>query len=315
MIYIIENEYLKAYISDLGATLTKLIDKKTNIDLVLGFESDEEYIKYNGANIGASVGRNCNRIGGAKFTINGETYKLVANEGENQLHGGGFEGFAFKRWDKQIQTKEEITLSYLSKDGEQGFPGNLNVEVTYKLDKNNIIWSYSGTSDKDTLLNMTNHSYFCLGDDDVLNHELVIYSDMYCPCDEHSLTLDTPKSVKGTAFDFTKFTKLNDNIKNTKCGIDNNYVWENLDDKKMAEVKNDKLKVTVYSDLPDMHLYTAYYLNGEKGKYGKTYKSYSALCLECQYYPNGINYDKFIKPILKANETMSHYIRYEINNI
>lgn len=315
MIYIIENDYLKAYVSDLGATLTKLIDKKSNKDLVLGFDTEEDYLKYSGTNIGASVGRNANRIGNAKFTLNGKEYKLTVNDNMNQLHGGGVNGFAFKRWNKVSETKEEIKLSYFSKDLEEGFPGNLSVEVTYKLDKNNLIWSYSGNSDQDTLLNMTNHSYINLGDDNIFKQELQINTDKYSPVDNCSLTLDRVEEVQNTPYDFTTFKKLEDNLSKLECGIDNNYVWETIGDKLMATVKNEHIQLSVYSDLPDMHLYTAYYLNGELGKYGKKYDKYSALCLECQYYPNGINYDNYIKPILKKGETMSHYIRYEISNI
>lgn len=315
MIYELENDYLKAYISDLGATLTKFIDKKTNIDMVLGFDSDEDYIKYNGTNIGASIGRNSNRIGNAKFTLNGKEYQLSVNDNVNQLHGGGANGFAFKRWNVEVQTGQEITLSYFSKDGEEGFPGNLNVSVTYKLDGNNLYWIYSGTSDQDTILNMTNHSYFCLGDDNIFNMQLRIPADKYSPTDKNSLTMGNTIPVRGTPYDFTSLTRLKDNLDKLECGIDNNYVWETMGDKLMAEVKNDKLSLNVYSDLPDMHLYTAYFLNGEKGKYGKTYDKYGALCLESQYYPNGINYEGYILPILRKGETMTHYIRYEVSNI
>lgn len=315
MIYILENDYIKACVSDLGATLTKFIDKKTNTDLVLGFDSDENYIKYGGTNIGASVGRNANRIGNASFSLNGKEYKLTVNDNCNQLHGGGMNGFAFKRWTKQLQTKDELVLSYYSKDGEEGFPGNVNVEVSYKLENNSLIWSYSGESDADTILNMTNHSYFNLGDDNINNLYLHITTDKYSPVDENSLTLDKVLNVSNTSYDFTHFTKLEDNLKNLERGIDNNYVWENMSDKLVAELKNNKLQLNVYSDLPDMHLYTAYYLNGEIGKYGKVYHAGSGVCLECQYYPNGINYSDYIKPILHKNEKMHHYIKYEIKNV
>ena len=314
MIYILENDYIKACVSDLGATLTKFIDKKTNTDLVLGFDSDEDYIKYGGTNIGASVGRNANRIGNASFSLNGKEYKLTVNDNCNQLHGGGMNGFAFKRWTKQLQTKDELVLSYYSKDSEEGFPGNVNVEVSYKLENNSLIWSYSGESDADTILNMTNHSYFNLGDDNIMNHELMITTDKYSPIDENSLTKEECINVKDTPYDFTSFRKIEDNLNELECGIDNNYVWETLDDKLMASLRFNNIQMNVYSDLPDMHLYTAYYLNGEKGKYGKTYSKYGAVCLECQYYPNSLNYSSYIKPLLKANEKMSHYIRFEIES-
>lgn len=314
MKHIIENDFIKAEISELGATLVKFIDKKTDVDIVLGYDSDEEYIS-KGGNLGASVGRNANRIAKGQITIGDTLYQLSINDNMNQLHGGGINGFAFKMWKVEAKTDTEIKLSYFSKDLEEGFPGNLNVSVTYKLEANNLIWSYEGESDKDTVLNMTNHSYFNLGDEDIMGEYLHISTDKYSPVDEYSLTLAEVKSVKGTPYDFTKFTKLEDNLSRLERGIDNNYVWEEIGDKLMAELRNDKLQLNVYSDLPDMHLYTSYYLSGEIGKYDTVYKQYKALCLECQYYPNGINYIDYIKPILRKGEKMSHYIRYELLNL
>jgi len=314
MIYVLENDYLKAYVSDMGATLTKLIDKKSNTNCVLGFLNDEDYVR-SACYLGASVGRNANRIGNAKFNLNGKTYELSVNDNMNQLHGGGLNGFSFKTWNKVSETKEEITLSLFSKDGEEGFPGNLNVEVTYKLDKNSLIWEYSGTTDEDTILNMTNHSYFNLGDTNIYNHEIKIHTDKYSPVDEYSLTQANVTKVEGTPYDFRDFAKVKDNLDSLGGGIDNNYVWEVMGDKLMAELRCNNLQLNVYSDLPDMHFYTGEYLNGSNANNGSSYKPYDGLCLECQYYPNGINYDGFIKPILKKGETMTHYIRYEINNI
>lgn len=311
MIYVLENDYLKAYISDLGATLVKLIDKKTSTDIVLGYDTDQEYID-NALYLGASVGRNANRIGNAKFNLNGKDYQLAVNDNMNSLHGGGVNGFSFKRWNKELESKEELTLSYFSKDGEEGFPGNLNVEVTYKLDKNNLIWSYSGHSDADTVFNMTNHSYFNLGDDDIYNLELKITTDKYSPVDEYGLTLDEVKPVESSAYDFRQFTNVKENIDKLPNGIDNNYVWETTDDKLMATLRNNKLSMNVYSDMPDMHLYTGNFLNGSMGKYNKPNKKHAGLCLECQFYPNAINYSKYIKPILKKDETVTYYIRYEV---
>ncbi|MBO4358452.1 MAG: galactose mutarotase, partial [Erysipelotrichaceae bacterium] len=123
MRYTIENEYLKAEVSELGATLTRFIDKKTGKDIVLGFDTDEEYIANNGSNIGASIGRNANRIGNARFELNGETYELSVNDNMNQLHGGGVNGFAFKTWKVEELKDDEIVLSYFSRDLEEGFPG------------------------------------------------------------------------------------------------------------------------------------------------------------------------------------------------
>ena len=146
-----------------------------------------------------------------------------------------------------------------------------------------------------------------------MNESLHLTTDRYSPVDEYSLTLDEVRKTEGTPYDFSGFRRLGENLKQLKTGIDNNYVWENTDDKLMAQLKNDRLQLNVSSDLPDMHVYTAYYLNGEKGKYGKTYQSGGAICLECQYYPNGINYsDHYLLPILRKGETMKHHIRFEL---
>lgn len=314
MIYVLENDYLKAYVSEMGATLVKLIDKKTDTDIVLGYDTDQEYID-NALYLGASVGRNANRIGNAKFSIGSKNYQLTVNDNMNSLHGGGINSFCFKMWEKKSETKEELVLTYKSKDGEEGFPGNLDVDVKYKLDKNSLIWSYTGCSDQDTIFNMTNHSYFNMGDDDIYNLELQITSDKYSPTDEYGLTLDKVEDVKGTGYDFTSFTNVKANLDKVPSGIDNNYVWETMEDKLMATLKNDKLSMNVYSDMPDMHFYTGNFLNGSMGKYGKPNKKHAGLCLECQYYPNAINYSDYIKPILRKGETKTHYIKYEINNL
>ena len=310
MIYEIENEFIKASISDLGATLVKLIDKKSGKDIVLGFDDEKSYLDTK-CYLGASVGRNANRIGNACFNLNGKKYQLSVNDNMNQLHGG-IDNFAFKRWKISNQKDDSISFELFSKDNEEGFPGNLNVTVTYKLDANNLIWSYSGKSDQDTIFNMTNHSYFNLGDDDIFNHELKIYTDKYSPIDEYGLTLDKTLDTKDTPYDFSDFRLLDDNLSRLKDGIDNNYVFENMSDKLMAELKYQNLHLKVYSDLPDMHLYTSSALMTCLGKDNKTYKKYSAICLECQYYPNGINYDSYIKPILKKGDVVTHYIKYEI---
>ena len=316
MRYTLENEYLCAEISELGATLCRLIDKKSGVDLVLGFDTDEGYLQNAGCNIGATIGRNANRIGNARFTLNGKEYRLTVNDNMNQLHGGGVNGFAFKMWKLEDKDDDHVTLSYFAKDGEEGFPGNLTIKVRYELKENSLLFCFEGESDEDTLFNITNHSYFTLGEETINDDELYVPSDKYSPTDAYALTLDEVKDVKGTPYDFTSYTKLGENLAKLPSGIDNNYVWETMGDKLMAVLRNDKLSLSVYSDLPDMHVYTAYHLGGQKGKYDKTYVSAGAVCLECQYYPNGINYgDKYLLPILRKGEKMSHYIRYEVKDL
>ena len=311
MRHIIENEFLKVEVNELGATLVRFIDKKTGQDIVLGYDDDEAYLR-NAFNLGASIGRNANRIGNASFVLNGKKIQLSENDHGNQLHGGGKNGFAFKYWNVLSKSDDEVVFTYFAKDGEEGFPGNLNAQIRYKLDANTLLWEYSGESDEDTLFNMTNHTYFNLGDENILKEYLLINTDRYSPTNEVALTLDEIRDVKDTPYDFTKFTLLGENLSKIP-NIDNNYVWEQMGDKLMAQLKNDKLKLSVYSDLPDMHLFTASSLNTDTGKEGVPYSSYGGVALECQFYPNGINYgDKYILPILKKGTRMCHYMRYEL---
>jgi len=315
MRYTIENEFLKAEISNLGATLTRLIDKKSGIDVVLGFDTDEDYIRNSGNNIGATIGRNSNRIGNAEFVLNGKKYKLSVNDNMNQLHGGGDNGFAFKTWKLESLNADTLVLSYLSKDLEEGFPGNLKVTVTYRLEADTITEIFSGLSDQDTIFNMTNHSYFNLGDENILDHYLHMTADVYSPTDRYGLTLDETRKTEGTPYDFSSFSRIKDHFKDI-INIDNNYVWENMDDKLMCELKNDKLQLNIYSDLPDMHVYTAYYLSTDTSKTSKAYGKYDGIALEAQFYPNGINYgDHYLSPVIRKGEEVSHYIRYQIKNL
>ena len=310
--HVLENDYLKVEVSELGATLVRFIDKKSSQDIVLGYNSDDDYLR-NEFNLGASIGRNANRIGNASFTLNGVTYQLSENNHGNQLHGGGRNGFAFKKWETVSKSDDEVVFSYLSIDGEEGFPGNLKASVRYKLENNTLLWEYSGESDKDTIFNMSNHSYFNLGDETIKDEYLRIYTDRYAPTDDVGLTLDEVRDVNGTPYDFTQFRLIADNLKEID-NIDNNYVFETMGEKLMAELKNDKLKLSVYSDLPDMHLYTASSLNTDTGKDGVPYEGYGGLALECQFFPNAINYgDKYILPILRKGDKVSHYIRYELD--
>ena len=315
MTYIIENEYLLAELSEQGATLVRLVSKKSDTDVVLGFESEEDYLRNWGTFFGATVGRNSNRIGNARFYLNGKEYKLTVNDNMNQLHGGGINGFSFKRWKAEQYKGDEITFSYVSKDMEEGFPGELLTKVTYKLDKNKLLYVFTGISDQDTIFNLTNHSYFNLGDKDICDHILQIHTDKYSPTDQYALTLDEVRDCLGTAYDFTQPTRIGDNLDKLISGIDNNFVWETLGDKLMSTLSYDDLELNIYSDLPDMHVYTSHGLKTDAGKNGKVYGNCSGIAMECQYYPNGITYgDKYLLPILRKDTIVSHYIAYEIND-
>ncbi|MCI7156111.1 MAG: galactose mutarotase [Solobacterium sp.] len=317
MIYTIENEFLRVKVSTVGATLVSFIDKKTNTDIVLGFDDQASYFKNTGPHLGATVGRNANRIADGSFVINGEKYQLSLNEPGICLHSGvgdlSFRGYTLKEL-----KEDEIVLSLFDGDMSGGFPGNLNLEVSYSLKNNQLIYSFTGLCDKDSVLNITNHSYFNLngGVDTVFDQELKIYTDKVA-LNVGPMASDEVIDVKGTAFDFTTLSKINDVLSIghsnlSKCGLDHNYVFEDMSFKKMAELHNDKLSLTVESDLPDMHIYTGNYLGHLEGKDNHTYEDYYGICFECQYYPNGINYDDFIKPYIYKDKEVNHKIVYTL---
>lgn len=311
MLYELENEFIKIVVSDFGATLFKFIDKKNNRDIVLGFDSEKEYLDKWGTYFGASVGRNANRIGNAEITINNVKYKLTVNDHNNQLHGG-IHNFSNSIWKVKERKNDYIVFALHSNALEEGFPGNLDVEVTYRLDSNNLIWEYSGIADEDTILNMTNHSYFNLGDENILNHNLKIYTNLYSPTDKDSLTLDYTEDVCDTPYDFTESKAIKENLSRLEKGIDNNYSFEKMGDKLLAELSLNSRTLKVHSDLPDMHVYTAGWINNLEGKNNTIYNEACGICFEAQFYPNGINYESFIKPIIKKDEKVRHYIRYEL---
>lgn len=317
MIYTIENEYLSVKVSTVGATLVSFIDKKTNTDIVLGFDDQASYFKNTGHHLGATVGRNANRIAEGSFVINGEKYQLSLNEPGICLHSGvgdlSFRGYTLKEL-----KEDEIVLSLFDGDMSGGFPGNLNLEVSYSLKNNQLIYSFKALCDKDSILNVTNHSYFNLngGVDTVFNQELKVYTDKVA-LNVGPMASDEVINVKGTAFDFTALSKLNDVLSKghsnlSKGGLDHNYVFEDMSFKKMAELHSDKLSLTVESDLPGMHIYTGNYLGHLEGKNGRVYEDYYGICFECQYYPNGINYDNFIKPYIYKDKEVNHKIVYTL---
>ena len=317
MLYTIENNKLKVTILSLGATINSFIDKETNTDMVLGFDKEEDYLQNRGPYLGATVGRYANRISKGTFSIKGIEYHTPINDKVNTLHGG--EGFSFKEFSLKDKTENSVTFVFFSKDGDDGFPGNIDLEVKYELIENKLLISYSAISDKETVLNLTNHSYFNLdgGKKDIKDHELRVYTDRVALLDENGLSTDVTKRVDGTSFDFREFKKINDNFLKlddnlSGGGIDHNFVFETLDMKKLVTIQNDKLRVTISSDLPDVQIYTSNFLGNIKGKYGIDYHNYYGVAIEPQYYPNSINYIEYLKPIIKANTEVKHFIEYKV---
>lgn len=319
-LYTIENEYLKVKVSTLGATLVSLIYKPYDRDVVLGYDDAETYLDSHGSNMGATIGRCANRIAKGEFTLNGKTYHLTINNGPNTLHSG-INNLTSKLYDV-VEKENELILSAVSEDGSDGFDGDLKVDIHYRLEGDALVYSYEATTNKDTLCNITNHAYFNLDgllSRSVIDHDVMIPSDYVGLVDGDGLTTDAILAVKNTAFDFNEAKKISSNLAighdNIKLanGYDHNYIFGDKKGDLRAVLSNDDLVLEVSSDLPDMHFYTANYLDGEvKGKMDNYYVAKNGVCFECQYYPNAINYELFKKPILKSGEVSSHYIKYRL---
>lgn len=265
--------------------------------------------------MGACIGRTCNRIEKGRFMLNGKAYQIPINNNGNALHGGT-EGF-----DKRIfavkAEKNRLIMTLISPDADQGYPGNLHLEVIYELLPDGLKFAYSGISDQDTLLSVTNHSFFNLDhSDSVLSHELKLSASRYAHVDANGLTLDETEDVHGTPFDFTEFkaigkdiAKDHEQLKNAH-GYDHHFLVDGEGYRINAQYRTEELEMTVASDLPGFHLYTANFLNHETGKSGMFYPARSAVCFETQYYPNAVNYESQPKPILRKNQKCSHTTSY-----
>lgn len=315
-IYTLENDSLKISVSSLGGTILSFIDKNENVDIALGFKNIDEYPN-NSVYFGAMIGRNANRIGNAQFELNGVTYQIEKNDGPNNLHSGK-DTFAFKEFEEDYVDKNKLVLKYISKDKESGFPGNLTFICIYELKDNTLTINFSGTSDQDTIFGITNHSYFNLGEENILNHELQVKTNKLCLNDSNGMATDDVIDVKGTSFDFVDYKKIGDNfaLKHenlAKGGIDHNYVFEDMNFKEMVKLRNGKYELTVSSDLPDVQIYTGNYFDDVNGK--QLYKQYGGVAIEPQFAPNAINYDKFIKPILLKNDTKAYKIEYKLERL
>ncbi len=289
-------------------------------DVVLGRDSAEDYIANNSPYLGATIGRYGNRIGGAKFTLNGVEYKLPANDGANTLHGGprGFNTVLWKA--KEVEGGQGVQLSYVSKDGEEGFPGNLTVFVTFTLtDTNELRIDYHAMTDKDTVVNLTNHSYFNLagqGNGDILGHLMMINADKFTPVDKGLIPTGELKSVEGTPFDFRKPTAIGarigaaDQQMQFGGGYDHNWVLNRSGDAlalaaRVTEPTTGRVLEVLTSE-PGVQFYSGNFLDGTiKGKGGKAYKKRYGFCLETQHYPDSVNQPKFPTVVLQPDQTFT----------
>lgn len=330
-LYTLSNESgAKVSITNYGGTVTSIVvpDKDGKMDdVVLGFDSVAEYVEKS-PYFGCITGRYANRIANGKFSLDGKDYSVAANNDPNHLHGG-LKGFDKKVWKARVGSvgdSPSLVLTYISPDGEEGYPGNLSNSVTYTWTQDNALRiRYKSTTDKPTILNLTNHSYFNLageGSESNLQHRIKINAEHYTPIDATSIPTGIAP-VDGTPFDFRKPVRIgkrideeNEQLKNGK-GYDHNFVLKKKDDGKLitAAVVTEPTSgrvLTVRTTEPGIQFYTGNFLDDLKGKGGKNYAHRSAFCLESQTFPDSPNQKEFPSPVLRPGETYNQVTIYHL---
>lgn len=294
---------------------------RTPTDVVIGFETPAGYTNSGEPYFGATIGRYGNRIAKGKFTLDGQNYQVTINNGQNALHGGKM-GFQSQKWEAKQPNDSTVVFTRISKDGEEGFPGNLTATVTYSLTNDNELkMEYEATTDKPTVVNLTNHAFFNLngeGSGTILNHVLQINADKYTPVDTTLIPTGKIASVKGTPFDFTTPTPIgkridekNEQLKNG-LGYDHNYVLNGTGYKKAATVVGDKsgIVMEVFTEEPGLQFYSGNFMQS-KNKLRKGNDDFrTAFCLETQHFPDSPNQPSFPSTVLKPGEkyhTVSAY--------
>lgn len=323
-IYTLSNKKgMQVTITNFGATVVTLLVPDRGgkaADVVLGFDTLAGYESGKGY-FGATIGRYGNRIGGGTFSLDGKTYTLAKNNGNNALHGG-IVGFNKKVWKaREIAAKdgESLEMSYLSVDGEEGYPGNLSVKVIFTLpaERNELRIDYTASTDKDTVLNLTNHSYFNLageGSGDILDHVVTLHAKEFTPVDGTLIPTGELRAVAGTPMDFTSATaigkRINENYEQLVFGKGYDHNWvisrtgaaNSLASAAEAYDPKSGRKLEVLTTEPGVQFYTGNFLDGSaKGKGGKAYQQRSAFCLETQHFPDSPNHANFPTTRLKAN--------------
>jgi aldose 1-epimerase len=287
---------------------------------VLGYEDLDSY-RTGGGSIGVTVGRYANRIAGGTFTLNGALYDVGRNEKDyNHLHGGT-EGFQAKNWAVKSVEENAFTLQYVSQDGEMGYPGTVTVSVRVAVEDNTLQLAYTAVSDKDTVINLTNHAYFNLNGyngGDVLNTQLQIFADAITPINEKLIPTGELMCVENTPLDFRTMKPIGQDIHadheqlRFANGYDHNFVLKNDAQKRLAVTAvspESGIRMECYTDQPGVQLYTANFLNTAFGKGGPMYQ-YQGFCLETQHFPDSPHHDNFPTTVLKAGETFNSITEY-----
>ncbi len=320
---------LEALISTYGATLVSLLapDSRGNLDdIVLGYDNLEDYLN-DPFYMGSNIGRCSNRIALGQFKLEGKSYQLQCNNGANHLHGG-HQGFNKKKWCIESHQCNAVVLSYTSAHLEEGYPGNLQIKVQYKLlDNNALDINFEATSDLTTICNPTNHSYFNLAgykSNNLNNHYLQLNSNWYTETNAELLPTGKLVNTSDSPLHFKHKTNLHHALSHCSNafiqGLDHNFKIETYDGTlQLAAVLSEHTtgrKLCYYTSMPGVQVYTGNHLDGAfQGKHGRTHLQHSGVCLETQYFPNAINQDNFLSPILEAGTTKTYYNRIELNTL
>ena len=316
---------LKVEVSNLGAKITKLLvaNRKGEVkDIVLGFKTAEEW-RTKETYLNAICGRVANRIKGGTFVLDGKTYQLPINNGGNSLHGG-IEGFNAKLWEVVEQSLYEVKLHYRAKDGEEGYPGTVDVWVTYTATKDNrLVIHYEAKTDAPTLVAMTNHAYFNLAGENsgvVYDHVLQVFADRYTPFDNTACPTGEILPVEGTAMDFRQPVRIGDRIDDPFFapdpgrGIDNNWCLCDGDAPKelrhAASLQADGRTMECWTTMKGLQVYTGNYIERNEGKSGTLYDVRHAVCLEAQQWPDSIHHAGFPNIILRPGEKLDEITEY-----
>lgn len=326
-LYTLKNQNgMEIAVSDYGAVLVKVLvpDREGNkVDVVLGYDDAKGY-EAGTLYFGATVGRVANRIGGGAFELNGRTYALTQNDNKNTLHGGG-DYYDKRMWRVEEADESHVSLALRSPDGDQGFPASVDIHVTYTLtEENEVKIHYYAVPDGDTLLNLTNHSYFNLsghGSGTILEQEAVICADGYTRADAESIPTGEIVSVEGTPMDFRKRKPIGREIDADYealifgQGYDHNWVIDGRGKRQAAAMYSDQtgIEMKVYTDLPGIQFYTGNFIEREMGKEGAVYGKRQAACFETQYFPDAVHKEKFEGPVVRAGEVYDTVTTYQFS--